>query len=86
MAAHHLSHASAALSPTHPSSLPCLQCVEALPAKNWLVVAIDEPLQKYCQEKGINHYYKPVVVSEGCADKPRLTSQRPCSGAWPPGR
>lgn len=47
-----------------------LQSLQRLPFKNWMVVAIDEQLRDYCKEKGINHYYRPVVVSarSTCSD------------------
>jgi arabinosyltransferase len=39
-----------------------IDCVERIPSKNWLVVAIDEALRDYCKENKINYYYRPVVV------------------------
>lgn len=35
---------------------------------NWLVVAIDEPLRDYLSERGIAHYYRPVVIPDSQKD------------------
>ena len=58
--------------PPHPTALPAPasppprpQCVQRIPTlKNWLVVAIDEKLRDYCQERGIPHFYRPVVIPD----------------------
>ncbi|EFN57650.1 hypothetical protein CHLNCDRAFT_9428, partial [Chlorella variabilis] len=43
-----------------------VQRIEGL--TNWLIVAIDERLAAYCKEKGINHYYRPVVIPDSQKD------------------
>lgn len=47
-------------------ALPSVQSVQRLSFKNWMVVAIDEELRDYCQDKGINHFYRPVRVGGLC--------------------
>lgn len=44
------------------SLLLWLEGVQQIESTNWLVVAIDEQLRDWCREKGISHYYRPVVV------------------------
>jgi len=39
-----------------------LQAVGKIKSKNWMVVAIDEELRKYCEQHNIRYYYRPVVV------------------------
>ncbi len=51
---------------TPPIHLQCVQRIDSL--TNWLIVAIDEELAAYCKEKGINHYYRPVVIPDSQKD------------------
>lgn len=45
------------------------ECVQRIPdLTNYLIVAIDEELAELCREKGINHYYRPVVIPDSQKD------------------
>jgi hypothetical protein len=46
-----------------------MQCVQRIPSfSNWLIVAIDQQLADYLKERGINHYYRPVVIPDSQKD------------------